>query len=40
MVKVYNIRQLLETIDWSAQLDQRDKDFSRFSFNSAFLHVG
>jgi hypothetical protein len=37
MVKFYTKGQILETIDWSAQLDQRDKDFSRFFLTSEFL---
>lgn len=39
MVKLYSKEQILETIDWSAQLDQRDKEFSRFFLNSGFLHA-
>ena len=30
MVRVYKKEQILETIEWSAQLEQRDKDFSKF----------
>jgi hypothetical protein len=30
MVGFYTKEQILETIEWSAQLDQRDKDFSKF----------
>jgi len=39
MVKLYNNEQILETIEWSAQLDKRDKDFSKFFLTSGFLHV-
>jgi hypothetical protein len=39
MVKFYTREQILETIDWSAQLDKRDKDFSRFFLDSGFLHA-
>lgn len=39
MVKFYTNDQILETIDWSAQLDQRDKEFSRFFLTSEFLNV-
>lgn len=39
MVSYYSRDQILETIDWSAQLDKRDKDFARFFLNSGFLHV-
>jgi hypothetical protein len=37
MVRFYSNNQILETIDWSAQLDKRDKDFARFFLNSDFL---
>jgi hypothetical protein len=37
MVKFYTPEQILETIEWSAQLDKRDKDFSRFFLTSEFL---
>ncbi|SOE21883.1 hypothetical protein SAMN06298216_2334 [Spirosomataceae bacterium TFI 002] len=39
MVVLYSTEKILETIDWSAQLDKRDKDFSRFFLSSEFLHV-
>jgi hypothetical protein len=39
MVKFYSRSQILETIDWSAQLDKRDKDFSRFFLDSEYLHA-
>jgi hypothetical protein len=39
MVNFYTRDQILETIDWSAQLDNRDKEFSRFFLNSEFLHA-
>lgn len=39
MVNYYSREQILETIDWSAQLDKRDKDFSRFFLDSEFLHA-
>lgn len=39
MVKLYTKEQILETIEWSAQLEQRDKDFSKFFLTSGFLHV-
>jgi hypothetical protein len=39
MVKFYTREQILETIDWSAQLDERDKEFSRFFLDSEFLHA-
>jgi hypothetical protein len=39
MYNYYSQEQILETIEWSAQLDKRDKDFSRFFLNSEFLHA-
>ncbi len=39
MVNLYNKDQILETIEWSAQLDKRDKDFSKFFLTSGFLHA-
>ena len=37
MVKLYAREQILETIDWSAQLDNQEKEFSRFFLTSDFL---
>jgi hypothetical protein len=39
MVKLYTKEQILETIEWSAQLDKRDKEFSKFFLSSGFLHA-
>ena len=39
MVNYYSREQILATIEWSAQLDKRDKDFSKFFLNSGFLHA-
>jgi hypothetical protein len=39
MVNFYTKNQILETIEWSAQLEQRDKDFSKFFLTSEFLHA-
>lgn len=39
MVRFYTNEQILETIDWSAQLDRRDKEFSRFFLTSQFLYA-
>lgn len=39
MVNYYTKKQILETIEWSAQLDKRDKDFSIFFLSSDFLHA-
>ena len=39
MVKYYTRQQILETIEWSAQLDKRDKDFSTFFLTSEFLNA-
>ena len=37
MVNYYSREKILETIEWSAQLDQRDKDFSINFLDSDFL---
>ena len=39
MVNYYSTEQILETIEWSAQLDKRDKEFSKFFLTSEFLHA-
>ena len=39
MVNYYTKEQILETIEWSAQLDKRDKDFSKLFLTSGFLHA-
>jgi hypothetical protein len=39
MVSIFPEEKILETIEWSAQLDKSDKDFSRFFLNSEFLHA-
>lgn len=39
MVRLYKKEQILETIEWSAQLDKRDKDFSKFFLNSGFINA-
>jgi hypothetical protein len=39
MMKLYSKDQILETIEWSAQLDKRDKDFSKFFLTSDFLKI-
>jgi hypothetical protein len=39
IVSYYGEAKILDTIDWSAQLDQRGKDFSRFFLKSDFLHA-
>ena len=39
MASLYTKEQILETIEWSAQLEQRDKDFSKFFLTSEFLHA-
>jgi hypothetical protein len=35
----YKPEKILETIEWSKQLDKRDKDFTRLFLNSDMLHV-
>ena len=39
MVSLYSKEQILEVIDWSAQLEERDKVFSKFFLTSEFLHA-
>ena len=39
MVQYYSKEKILETIEWSAQLDKRDKDFSKFFLNSDYFNV-
>ena len=39
MVAYYPKSKILETIEWSAQLEERDKAFARFFLTSEFLHV-
>jgi len=39
MVSIYSRKQIEETIEWSAQLDNRDKSFSRFFLDSKFLYA-
>ena len=39
MVSLYSKEQIVEVIDWSAQLDKRDKDFSKFFLTSEFLNA-
>ena len=37
--RYYGEQKILDTIEWSAQLDERGKIFSRFFIKSDFLHV-
>jgi hypothetical protein len=39
MVNFYSTDKIIETIEWSAQLDERDKDFSRLFLQSELLHA-
>lgn len=39
MIRFYPIEKILETIEWSAQLDKRDKDFSTFFLKSDMLYA-
>ena len=39
MVSLYSKEQILEVIDWSAQLDERDKIFSKLFLSSEFLNA-
>ena len=35
----YKSEKILETVEWSKQLDKRDKDFARLFLNSDLLHA-
>jgi len=37
MVQFYSREQILETIEWSAQLQKREKNFAKFFLNSDIL---
>ncbi len=39
MMRYYPIEKILETIEWSAQLEQRDKNFSKLFLKSDMLHA-
>ncbi|UPQ80441.1 hypothetical protein M0M57_06280 [Flavobacterium azooxidireducens] len=39
MIRFYPKEKILETIEWSAQLDKRDKDFSLFFLKSDMLYA-
>ncbi|MBC7641598.1 MAG: hypothetical protein H7174_04570 [Flavobacterium sp.] len=39
IINFYYNEKILETIEWSAQLDKRDKDFSKFFLKSDMLYV-
>jgi len=39
MLRYYGEEKILEVIDWSAQLSDRDKSFSKFFLKSDFLDV-
>ncbi|TAL56189.1 MAG: hypothetical protein EPN85_15190 [Bacteroidetes bacterium] len=39
IVRFYGKEQILETIEWSAQLREKEKEFSRFFLNSEFLNA-
>lgn len=39
IVSYYKKEKILETIEWSAQLDKRDKDFSKLFLNSDYFDV-
>lgn len=38
MLKFYPIERILETIEWTKQMPQKDKDFARFFINSDLLY--
>lgn len=39
MKRIYSTDKILDAIEWSAQLNNNDKELSRFFLNSGFLHV-
>ena len=39
MLRYYSKSQILETIDWSAQIEEKDKRFSRMFIDSDFVNV-
>jgi hypothetical protein len=39
IVDFYKKEKILETIEWSAQLQERDKKFSKFFLNSDYFDV-
>lgn len=39
MLRFYDKEQVLETIEWSAQLGTREKDFARFFLESDILYA-
>ena len=39
ILNFYGKEKILQTIDWSAQLDERGKSFSKFFINSGFLNT-
>ena len=39
MISYYPLPKIIETIEWSAQLDGRDKEFSKIFLTSSFLNV-
>ncbi len=39
IVSFYPLEKILETIDWSAQLQERDKNFSKLFLKSDYFNV-
>ena len=39
MVRYYSKDKIMATIEWSAQLDKRDKEFSKLFLSSELLHT-
>ena len=39
MIRCYTIEQIKDAIDWSAQMDKRDKDFSYFFLESDLVRA-
>lgn len=39
MIRFYSKSQIMETIEWSSQMEEKDKRFSRLFINSDFVNV-
>ena len=39
MVRYYSKEKIMATIEWSVQLDKRDKEFSKLFLSSELLHT-
>ncbi|MCF2490415.1 DUF6922 domain-containing protein [Dyadobacter sp. CY347] len=39
MIRFYSKSQIIETIEWSSQMEEKDKRFSRLFINSDFVNA-